>query len=180
MSTETMYVGEHRVEISENGVWVYPRDRGRGRYYGNETSVAKSVRQGNVEDFKRPRFYKEGHHEPVYYLRDAEGKVGVPPEPGLPIPDGSTLFEATSLQEIDKISREMNLELAEQFRDEGEFTEMVDYVMGDPRKVLAQNLLNPKSNLERDLIPMLLDVLDGSADERTRAKTQLFFRGRES
>jgi hypothetical protein len=72
----------------------------------------------------------------------------------------------------------MNFDLDDQFHEDGFSTELFDAMLGNPRDVLVRQLSNPISQMERDILPMLIDVLDSSAADRKRAHSEMFFRER--
>ena len=175
------YIGKHRVIESDHGFWIYPNDRPRGRFYAFGTPIADSIRNGHkeVDPEKTERAFKPGTHEPIFYLRDEHGKVGIPPEPGLPIPTGCTLHEAKSLQEIDAITREMNIDLHSQFYDDGTATRYLDAALGNPIETLKEQLRNPISRMERDVIPLLIEELEDMERKNRRVETSTRFYSRE-
>ena len=120
-----------------------------------------------------------GTIEPVYYLRNEHGEVGIPPEPGLPIPEGSTLHEARSLQEVDSLTRELNRDMRERFYDDGYATQMLDRALGNPIETLMEQMKHPVSRMERDVIPLLIQDLENLEKERRQVYTDVRFYERE-
>lgn len=181
--TDEFFIGKHRIVPTESGgFWVYPRGGARGRFYGPDSPVSQSIRSGceAVDPEIRARAFKTGTIEPVYYIRDSEGKAGVPPVPGLDVPEGCTLHEARSLQEIDALAREMNRDLFEGFYDDGTATRLFDKLLGDPLKTLRQQLEHPVSRMERDVIPLLIQDLEDMERRNREVHTEIHFRHRES
>jgi hypothetical protein len=178
------FVGRHRVVPTDNGgFWIYPNGGARARYYGPESHIAQSLGAGNqeVDPEVRARNFAAGTHEPVYYLRNERGEAGIPPEPGLPIPAGSTLHEAKSLAEIDALSREMSRDLLEKVFDDGTATRFFDRLLGNPIETLKDQMRNPRiSRMERDVIPLLIQDLERMEDRNRDVEANVRFRSRES
>ena len=165
-----------RVEKSDHGFWVEYRD-GRKRFIPFGTATANRIAQGlTIEKIERRRTEKTGHIEPVTYYRDAEGNIGIPPEPNL-LPEGAIPLQATSLQELDKLSREMTDQMRATWRDEG-FTEEMEQMLGMPRKELVAQM-QESTPYGQEVIRGLLSHLDKEESDRDRVSANVYFRHRE-
>jgi len=174
------YLGRHRVEPVDTGYWLYPNDGIRGRFYAKDSAIGKSIAAGSEQlSLASPRNFKPGHHEPIHYFRDASGKVGIFAEDGLDLPEGCTAFQATSLPEIDAITKEMQSDLESQFGNDLGFIREMDKMLGDPIQMLKDQMSHPKSNLDRSVCKMLIDEFEATDRNLSRIPTQTYFRERE-
>ena len=99
------WLGEARVrEWPDGSVAIWPKGAGRGRSFHAGHVMAKRIvalhdagggdtlRELDALDRTR-RSFAEGTHEPMVYYRDPEdGRIAIPPEPGM-IPPGVTPLE---------------------------------------------------------------------------------------
>lgn len=166
-----------RIEKSDHGFWVYPKE-GRGKFIPFGSPTADRINAGLSLDTldKRRRTEKNGCIEPVIYFRDEDGKIGVPPDPSM-IPEGAVVLTATSLGELDKLSSEMQRELHASWKDNG-FTAEMEEMMGLPRKQLVGEMANA-SPYGREVIRGLISALDKEESDRDRIQANTFFHRRE-
>jgi len=166
------------IEKADHGFWVEYKP-GRKRFILATPQEMAEFDIALLE--KKKRAFKAGQIDPVQYYRADDGTVGIPSEPGL-LPDGirrDQVFEASSLSELDSLSKEMSREYYEKWNDHGEFTEMMESALDSPRSRLISQMMNPKSEKERDVIRLLLKELDREAADRQRVTSNVFFHQRE-
>lgn len=176
------YIGKHRVSPCESGgYFVYPNDGARGRYYaqGSKTANAIQAGSGQIDPETGVRVNKFGTHEPVFYFRDGNGKVGIPPAGGLDLPEGCTLHEARSLQEIDSLTKEIQKDFNDSVHDDGMATRMFDMVLGDPIRQLEDAMRKAKSEIEKEVTGLLIRDLEAMESRNQESYGNMYFRERE-
>lgn len=117
---------------------------------------------------------KQGQPTHAYYYRNPDGTIGIPPAPEL-APPGVTLERIDDIATARKLSAEMSAHDYEKFQDHGRFTEEMESILGNPRQTLIDQMAHPKSQLERDTIPLLIEELDKEAADRTKISTDVKF-----
>lgn len=111
----------------------------------------------------------------AYYYRDPEtNEIGIPADPEL-APEGVKLERIDSIHEAEKLAREMSADSYRKFSDDGSFTATMDQALGNPRQTLIDQMAHPKSQMERDVLPLLVKELDDEADRRTQITTDTKF-----
>lgn len=172
--TNTFYLGSMRVEPTDSGnFWLYPR-YGRGRLILAGSSTAKAITEGREISMAVAAGDRmaAGTHEPLVYFRDESGKIGIPPDPSM-IPAGMERLEARTLADVDRMMAEMSRESLADFTDEeGAFQEGLDYIIGNPRRHLVQQLGRSISNRERDFIHEAIKDLDYEQGQRQKITTE--------
>jgi len=126
------------------------------------------------------RAFKQGSHEPMYYDRDENGDIGIPPSPDIPVAQGSTRFTVDNLRDADKLAAEMSERQYRKFQDDGAFTIQAEELLGGPRSVLVSQMMNPKTEMEREVIRLLLPELDREEADRQKISSEVRFAWRES
>lgn len=165
----------YQVEESDYGVWIkFPN--GRSRYALKGSELYAQV----MEQREDPKLRERGRETTVYY-RDASGEIGVPPSPDSPIPEGCVRLEANTLAEQDRLGKEMAEQSRRKWEGSDEATEAMEDGFGSPRQVLIDKMATGhyKSQLEKDLIPMLVKDLDREARDRGRHEHNFFVHSRE-
>lgn len=171
-----------KIEKSDYGYWVYPKD-GRCRFISFDSPSGIRISQGLVLDSvgKSKRAFATGTHEKMVFFRNAEGKVGIPPDPNM-IPIGCQKFEVKSLAEADALSREMTNDLKRQFADDAATDYFEDAQRDEngntPREVISRYATS--TEYEREVRVEMLKHLDKLADDRNKVDTNVFFDWRES
>ena len=123
----------------------------------------------------RPQFIiKQGQPTHAYYYRNPDGTIGVPPTPDM-APEGVTLERIESIRDAEKLQKEMSQELYDKFQDHGRFTAEMDEIFGDPIATLRTQATHPKSQLEKDTIPLLIKELEDEGARRTKIETDVKF-----
>lgn len=176
-----MLLGSHRVERSEHGWWVYPRNGARGRFYPHGSRIARQIDSGiAIDGMERTRrSFASGTHEPVKAWRNSDGTIGIPPDPSFAPPADSVPFEIRTLAEADRVSREMEADLRSRWEGDHEFVAINDAALGDPRKELIRRMGATNSAMERDVIRLALADLDRIESERQQITTHAAFRWRD-
>lgn len=146
-----------------------------------DSPIARAIFQ--LQDHSRR--HAAGTHEPFTYYRDRDGKVGVPPEPGLEPPDNVTVHTANTLHEADRLCREMQEQMYDDFQDDGVATAAFDQMtgVGDGRPYSRDDLVHAMSHgrgrKERDVARLMLEDLDKEERDRQRVTTSAHFHWRE-
>ena len=167
-----------KITKSDHGFWVEYKT-GRSRFIVATEQEMQEFDLALLE--KKKRAFKAGTIDPVQYYRDDSGRIGIPAEPGL-LPEGvrpDQVFQATSLPELDRLSKEMSDDYRKEWQDNGAFTEMMEEQMGSPRSRLVSQMMNPKTEKEREVIRILLQELDKESADRQRVTSNFMFHHRE-
>lgn len=165
----------YEIEESEYGVWIkFPNGRQRFALQGSE--LYAQVMEGD----ENPELRERGRDVTTYYRDPQTGEIGVPPTADSPIPAGCEKLEARTIFEQDRLGKE----LAEQSRrkwESGDASEEIERSMNSPRQVLIDKMATGhyKSQLERDLIPMMVEDLDREAHDRGQHEHNFFVHSRE-
>lgn len=172
-----------QVDFNADGsCWIEVK-AGRKRWFGKDHAATKAARNGLTLDGigKAQRAFAAGTHEHMIFYRDAEGKVGIPPDPNM-IPAGCQKFEVKSLAEADALSREMTNDLKRQFADDAATDYFEDAQRDEngntPREVISRYATS--TEYEREVRVEMLKHLDKLADDRNKVDTNVFFDWRES
>lgn len=181
MSLDPFMLGTVSVTPTDSGgYWIRVRE-GRSRFIQANSETAKRIASGYelTKLDAAARTMAAGTHEPVVYFRNADGKIGIPPDPSM-IPFGCERLEARNLRDLDKLSAEMNQDHYRDFQDDGAFTEGMDEMLGSPRQYLVDRLQQGGlSNLNRDLIHECIKHADFEASQRQKITTDTRFRIRD-
>ena len=179
--SESFMLGEHRVEPTGNGYWLFPRSGARGRFipYGSET--ARRIEAGHaLTDIDRTRrAFAAGTHEPVVAWREADGTLSIPPDPSFAPPPDAERFEIRTLAEADRVAAEERQRILSKWQGDEEFTRTMDATFDNPRSQLITQMLNPKSEMERDVIRLVIKELDEMESQRQNVEAHAFFHWRE-
>lgn len=171
---------EVTVERSTHGYWIKYDAGARGIRQRFVLATPAELAEMDLIHLERTkRAFAQGTHEKSYYYRDENGTICIPPDPSL-VPKHYHLEEINSLAQADKISKEMAQQHYERYQDNGAFTDMMERVLGNPRKHLIDRMQNPKSNYERDLCREMIKALDDGSLDLTRIESSAYFRWRES
>lgn len=111
-------------------------------------------------------------------FRNSNGDIGVPPDPSV-IPDGCTAFTVDNLRDADRVAAEMTSQLRKSWSDDGDFTRRMDAEYGNPRSRLIEQMANPKTEFEREVIRGLISDLDKEEGDRERISGEVHFDWRE-
>jgi len=161
----------YQIEIGLYGYWVKDTAKGRSRFIEADPATL-----ANLDTIFRDR---ERGRPPKVYFRDAEGKIGIPPEPDM-IPKDCQRFECSSLAEEDALAKEMSAEMYSKWQDHGAMTEIFDGMFDDPRKSLVDALASgPRGRKEAEAIRIMLSDLDQEAAQRQKITSNVFFHNRE-
>ena len=117
---------------------------------------------------------KQGQPQHAYYYRNHDGTIGIPTSID-EAPPGVTLERIDSIRTAERLQKEMSQELYDKFQDHGQFTEFMDSALGDPISTLHTQATHPKSQLEKDTIPLLIKELETLGSERTKIETDVKF-----
>lgn len=166
----------YEVEQSDHGLWIkFPNGRQRFALKGSE--LYAQVMEGQ----QNPALRERGRDVTVYYRDLKTGEIGVPPSPDSPIPSGCERLEATSIFDQDRLSKSLAAQEQRKWEGSMEATEAMEDGFGNPRKVLTDKMATGhyKSQLEKDLIPMLVNELDREERDRGRIEHNFSVHSRE-
>lgn len=178
-------MSRYQITISDHGYWVTDTHKGRNRFVPASASELSALNADLAIERARSPIRESGRTPRVYY-RDAEGKIGIPPEPDM-IPKDCQRFECTTLAEEDALAREMSADMLSKWKDHGEGTEMMEAMLADytgksfgARDELVRALNNnPRGRKEKDIIRIMLSELDQEEALNHRANTDFFWHSRE-
>jgi len=156
----------------EAGHWMCEMALGRTL---QDSPIARAIYR--LKDARRS--HKAGTHEPVTYYVDREGKIGVPPEPGMQPPDNVTVHTADNLREIDRLSAKMQDQMYREFQDDGVATEYFDQVTGWDRSQMLDAMQHGRGRKEREIARLMLEDVDQEAANRQKISTRAMFHWRE-
>lgn len=184
-----------RVREWPDGSMLIELCAGRFRYFSSEHWMAQQARgEVNGEALVRlqmARFEEArrgmaaGTHEPVTYYLDKDGRIGIPPEPGLPPPDNVTVHTFNTLQEADRLAARMTEQMYAEFQDDGHATAAFDQMtgVGDGQPYSRADLVHAMSHgrgrKERDVARLMLADLDQEESNRQAISTRALFHWRE-
>ena len=117
---------------------------------------------------------RDRHQQKTVYYRDAEGKVCIPPDPNM-IPAGYTAIKIESVREAEALQREVGEDYRQRWSDHGEFTQMMEQSLDNPRRQLIDRMQVTKSNLERDTIRELVKDMDNTQSQRENVRSEARF-----
>lgn len=109
-----------------------------------------------------------------YYIDPEDGTIGIPPDPSL-APEGMELIRVDSARHAEKLQKQMAEQEYGRWQDDGHFSQMMEEVLGNPRQTLVDQMAHPKSQLEKDTIPLLLEHLDKEEKDRTKVEADVKF-----
>jgi len=173
------------ITISDYGYWVADTHKGRNRFVPASPSELSAL-NADLAIARAQAPIREAGRTPRVYYRDAEGRIGIPPEPDM-IPKDCQRYECTSLAEEDALAREMSQEMQQKWKDNGEGTEMCEAMLADytDRPVGAKQELvnalnnNPRGRKEKEVIRIMLSELDREEALNHRVNTDFYWRSRE-
>ena len=155
-----------KVERTSEGNFWYEYRPGRRRFIPAASEMGQHLQQGLDLNIISSRTHAEGTFEPIEYHRNEDGSIGIPPAPNLPLPRGATRATVSSLAELDRVTKEMNVQDSRRFSDDGSFNENIRGIFGDTRAELQHRLSQSRSNIERDTIRVMLD--EGEREDAAR------------
>ncbi len=171
----------YRVREWPDGSMLVELRAGRWRSFPAGHKVCREIVAGEmlsrVEE-NRVR-HKGGTHEPFIYYIDRDGRVGVPPQPGLPPPDNVTVHTANTLQEADRLAATMREQMYREFQDDGVATAFWDRQFGYDRQEIVRATTGAPTAKGREIARQLLSDLDREAADRQRITTGAYFHWRE-
>jgi|HubBroStandDraft_2_1064218.scaffolds.fasta_scaffold64085_3 hypothetical protein len=187
----------YQIEISDYGYWVKDTGKQRTRFvHASKEELADIADMYVPEPGESPLFDKiirpglglarELGRPPKVYYRDAEGKIGIPPEPDM-VPPDCQRYEITSLTEEDAIAKEMSAEMYQKWQDHGEFTEIMEGMLaettgrtvGARRELVDALAAGAKGRKEAECIRIMLDDLDREESKNQRVNIEHMFHSRE-
>jgi hypothetical protein len=121
----------------------------------------------------------QGTHEPVTYYVDRDGKIGVPPEPGMEPPDDVTVHTFNTLHEADQLASRMQEQMYADFQDDGNTTAAFDDILQFKRAELVDAMSRQPGRKGREVVRLMLEDLDREERDRQRISTRAFFHYRE-
>lgn len=176
-----MKLGEHRVERSDYGWWVYPRGGQRAKFYPHGSVTARRIDSGialdNLERTRRA--HATGTHEPISAWRNPDGTIGIPADPSFAPPADSEPFQITTLAQADAIAREIEAQTYAQWHGDEAFTSAMDERLGHPREALNTRLLQTSSQFEKEVIREFLKELDTKESQRRDIRVHAGFHYRD-
>jgi hypothetical protein len=176
-----MYCEQPQLTITESGYWINFRNYSR-LVLCSQDEAAEAVRTMNaVNALKQIQSSKDNHQnrtKTVVY-RDAEGKINIPPDPKM-IPSGCERIEIKSLADADRVTRELQTELAEKWSYDS--TEDMDRMLADRNGNTPIEWLRKygaKTAKGREIVNIMIEELEREASNRNEVRTNTFFRWRE-
>lgn len=166
----------YEIEESTYGVWIkFPNGRSRFALKGGDLYAQL------MEGHSNPELRERGRDITTYYRDFKTGEIGVPPSADSPIPAGCERLEARSIFEQDKLAKSLADQERIKWEGSREATEAMESGMGSPRQVLIDKMATGhyKSQLEKDLIPMLIQDLDREEQDRGRHEHTFSVHARE-
>lgn len=176
-----------RVREWPDGSMLIELRAGRFRYFSSEHTWPRTIRNGGALERLQEarRGMAAGTHEPVTYYLDKDGRIGIPPEPGLPPPDNVTVHTFNTLQEADRLAARMMEQMYAEFQDDGHATAAFDQMtgVGDGQPYSRADLVHAMSHgrgrKERDVARLMLADLDQEESNRQAISTRAMFHWRE-
>jgi hypothetical protein len=170
-----------RVREWPDGSMLIELRAGRFRSFPATHKWCVAIRNGSALDKLRESRIRHaaGTHEPVTYYVDSNGKIGVPPEPGLEPPDNVTVHTFNTLAEADRLSSLMQAQMYEDFQDDGVATEYFDRVTGWDRSQMLDAMQHGRGRKEREIARLMLEDVDREAADRQRIATRASFHYRD-
>ena len=173
------------IELSDDftGCWVEVK-AGRKRFFPEKNHLTQAARLGLLTRPKLDESLKntEKEHDNLRVLyRDASGKLGIPPHPDM-IPPGCDRIDVSSLNEEDKLMREMHADLKSQMGEDF-MTPLLDQVFADengntPRDILKSSTAY-RTDYGREMCRAMLKTLDEEESRRNNPEIVSYFHTRE-